>query len=199
MYSDNYSGYRKYSERFMKRQKNDTEKMINSDTISKEYKDALIERKNRYYNTKEYVDDDLERYSLVYFNGKKIDEFLRDISELYSEYDYLNINKDIVYSTLKDKFVELKSNNIDLSVGINKPYYDNGDTELMYTFRWARDLNVIIDWFMLLLEFGGNPYLKNHNNENSFDIALSVFKKEGIEDQFPIFIKDVNKVISLRN
>ena len=180
----------------MKKQKNDTEKMINSDTT---IKNKLSERKNRYYNSKEYVDNELERYSLVYTNEKKIDEFLRDISELYSEYDYLNINKDVVYSTIKDKFLELKSNNIDISVGINKPYYDNGDTELMNTFRWVRDLNIIIDWFMLLLEFGGNPYLKNHNNENSFDIALRAFKKDGVEDQFPKFIKDVNKVISLRN
>lgn len=151
----------------------------------------------RYENTKEYVDEELERYK-SYVNIEQFDEFLRCISDLYSDYNYLKINKDVVYSSIRDKFLECKSNNIDISIGINKPYYENGDTELMNTFRWARDINIIIDWFMLLIVFGGDPYVKNKDNQNSFDIASNVFKREGIEDKFNLFIKEVNRVISLR-
>lgn len=154
-----------------------------------------IKNKNkRYENTKEYVEEELERYK-SYVNKEQIDEFLRCISDLYSDYNYLKLNKEVVYSTIRDKFLEYKSKNIDISIGINKPYYENGDTELMYTFRWARDINIILEWFMLLIEFGGNPYLTNKKNENSFDIALNVFKRKGIDDEFPEFIKKVDRLL----
>lgn len=127
-----------------------------------------------------------------------INLFLNDISEVYSDAQFIGLKYDDVLKKVELKLLEWKCNNVDLAHYINKPIYPNGESELMFTFRWNRSLDVILPWFMMLIKFGGNPYQKNKKGEDSFDIAHSVFKKDGMEDEMSALFEDVEQLIRTR-
>jgi len=114
-----------------------------------------------------------------------ISDFLREISELYSDCGFWNLDKKEFLRLMYIKLYELYQ--IDknlLKYHINKPIYENGESELMFVFRWKRnDEELLCNWFKLLLKFGGDPLKKNLNGQNSYDIALSYgLSQEDIKD-----------------
>ena len=120
-----------------------------------------------------------------------VKKFLNEISEVYADSQFMGLKYEDVQKKAHTKLLEWDIKKIDLSYYINKPSYENGESELMFTFRWNRGINIIIPWFMMLIKFGGNPYQKNKKGDDSFDIALVKFKEEGLEEEFGDFMKDV--------
>lgn len=128
-----------------------------------------------------------------------VNKFLSEISEVYSDSPFMGFKYENVQKKTSTKLLEWKIKNIDLAHYINKPSYENGESELMFTFRWNRGLNIMIPWFMMLVKFGGNPYQKNKKGDDAFDIALVKFKEEGLEEEFGDFMEDTEKVIKNRS
>lgn len=118
-----------------------------------------------------------------------VNRFLEDMSEYYADAPYAGLRYDDVIKKTSIRLTEWKCNRVDVAHAINKPCYPNGETMLMMTLRWNRDVELIGDWFLMLVKFGGNPYQKNKKGEDSFDIAKQRFK--GLEDEFSMFVEEV--------
>lgn len=127
-----------------------------------------------------------------------ISHFLNEISEVYSDAPYMGLKYEDVLKKVELKLLEWKCNQVDLSYYINKPIYSNGESELMFTMRWNRGIDVILPWFMLLVKFGGNPYQKNKKGHDSFDIAHEIFKKNGMEDEMADLFEEVEHLVRTR-
>jgi hypothetical protein len=138
--------------------------------------------------------------------------FLKEMSELYSDSDYRYSNsfgkEDEIVNKTRQQLMEWRCRGIDVASYINEPIYENGETELMLTFRWERNIDLMMGWFKLLVEFGGNPRQNNkngldgynvYNTYNAYDIAKMRFIKDGAEDRLAKFLKEVEEIIANRN
>ncbi len=122
---------------------------------------------------------------------KDINRFLFEMGELYHDAPLTSLTYQEIEKKTFTELLKLKCKGVDLKFAINKPCYQNGESELMSVFRWADTVDVMIPWFLMLVKFGGNPLQKNKNGHDSYDIAMEVFKKQGIEEEFSDFVKDV--------
>jgi hypothetical protein len=138
----------------------------------------------------------------VQYTRSNISAFLQEMAENYADTgmtyqingETRRIDGHDIMKKTRQKMIEWICNGIDVASYINKPIYENGETELMYTFRWARYLDVMCEWFKMLVEFGGNPLQNNKNGLDAYEIALSRFKEHGLEEEFSDFINEVEEI-----
>lgn len=126
--------------------------------------------------------------------ASEISNFLVETSEFYHSSSW-STRSEIIKDT-RTKLIEWKCHRIDLASYINAPSYENGETELMNTFRWnTNNLSMMCEWFLLLVEFGGNPLQNNKDGLDAYDIGFQRFKEEGLDDEFPAFVKEVEEIL----
>ncbi len=135
----------------------------------------------------------------VQYTQSNVSAFLQEMAEIYADSGMMynetkRIDGNDIIKKTRLQLIEWICNGIDVASYINKPIYENGETELMFTFRWVRSLDVMCNWFKFLVEFGGNPLQNNKNGLDAYEIALSRFKENGLEEEFGDFMNEVETI-----
>jgi hypothetical protein len=131
-----------------------------------------------------------------------VSRFLKEMGEMYSDIGMTyavngkrkRIDGEEIMRKTRLQLTEWRCQGIDVASYINKPVYENGETELMFTFRWARCLDVTCPWFKFLVQFGGNPLQNNSKGLDAYEIALSRFKEYGLEEDFGDFMNEMEAI-----
>ena len=105
------------------------------------------------------------------FTTQNPSEFIFEVSEHYANIHYFkDASPTDVLKNAKEKMMTIDN----VSFYLNRSNDKDGNNYLMDTFKWVctDDVELMTNWFRMLVELGADPMLKNKKGETAVSIAF---------------------------